>query len=89
MGNTVVPTFLSDKEVTIVWYIWHGHMRENGMTKLSRRGFTKRRQSTKKTLDYIHFDIWGLVMVSSKGGAYYLLTIIDNFFKRLWIFFLK
>lgn len=43
----------------------------------------------KGTLDYIHFDLWGLMGVTSKGCAYYLLSIINDFSRKVWIFFLK
>ena len=51
--------------------------------------FTKGIHSTKGTLDYIYSDLQGTGRVPSRGGANYLLTIIDNYFRKVWVFFLK
>jgi hypothetical protein len=45
---------------------------------------------TKGTLDYIHSDLWGPSREPSKdNGSRYLLTFIDDFFRKVWIYFLK
>ncbi|GAV73691.1 gag_pre-integrs domain-containing protein [Cephalotus follicularis] len=45
---------------------------------------------TKGTLDYIHSELWGLSSVPSKGGgARYMLTFIDDFSRKVWVYFLK
>lgn len=44
---------------------------------------------TKGTLDYIHSDLWGPSRVPSKGGARYMLTFIDDFSRKVWVYFLK
>ena len=31
--------------------------------------------------DYVHSDLYGLAKVPSKGGARYMLTFIDDFFR--------
>ena len=51
--------------------------------------FTKGIHNTKETLDYIYFELWGPFRVPLKEGASYVLTIIDDFSKKVWIFFLK
>ena len=38
---------------------------------------------TKDTLDYIHSDVWGPSQVPSKGGASYLLTLIDDYSRKV------
>ena len=38
---------------------------------------------TKDTLDYIHSDVCGPSQVPSKGGASYLLILIDGYFKKI------
>jgi transposase InsO family protein len=44
----------------------------------------------KGTLDYIHSDLWGPSRESSKGNdSYYLITFIDDFSKKIWVYFLK
>jgi len=44
---------------------------------------------TKGTLDYIHSDVWGLSQVPSKGKAHFLLTSIDDFSRKVWVYPLK
>ena len=44
---------------------------------------------TKDTLDYIHSDVCGPSQVLSKGGASYLLTLIDNYSRKVWVYPLK
>ena len=45
--------------------------------------------NTKETLDYLYSNLWGPSKVPSNEGANYMLTIIDDFSKRVWSFFLK
>jgi hypothetical protein len=41
-------------------------------------------------LDYIHSDLWGPSQISSKGNdSRYILTFIDDFSRKIWIYFLK
>ena len=47
------------------------------------------KHTTKGPLDYIHSDLWGPARVTSVGGASYMLTIIDDFSRKVWSFFLK
>ncbi|KAF3634914.1 putative vacuolar-processing enzyme-like [Capsicum annuum] len=61
---------------------------EGGVLK-KRVRFTKGIHSIKGTLDYIHFDLWGPYRVLSRGGANYILTIIDDYSRKVWVFFLK
>ena len=100
--------------VTILWHMRLGHMSENGMTKLSKRGlldgwsirklkfyehcvFGKQRRvklskgihNTKGTLDYLDSNLWGPSKGPSNGCASYMLTIIDDFSRRIWLFFFK
>ena len=51
--------------------------------------FSKGMRNTKGTLDYLHSDLWGPSRVPSNDGANYMLTIINDFSKRVWTFFLK
>ena len=44
---------------------------------------------TKDTLDYIHSDVWGPSQVPSKGRASYLLTLIDDYSRKVWVYLLK
>jgi transposase InsO family protein len=45
--------------------------------------------STSGTLDYIHSDLWGPSQVPSKGGARYFVTFIDDYSRKVWVYFLK
>jgi len=56
--------------------------------KTKRVRFSSGIHKTKGPLDYIHSDLWGPVRVTSFGGAFYMLTIIDDFSRRVWAFFL-
>ena len=38
---------------------------------------------TKDTLDNIHLDVWGPSQVPSRGGASYLLTLIDDYSRKV------
>jgi hypothetical protein len=44
---------------------------------------------TKGILDYVHADLWGPSHKPSYGGARYMLTIIDDYSRRVWPYFLK
>ena len=57
--------------------------------KQKKVSFSKATHRTKGTLDYIHSDLWGPSRIPSKGGCYYMLTIIDDFSRKLWVYFLK
>ena len=45
--------------------------------------------TTKGTLDYVHADLWGPSRKPSYGGARYMLTIIDDYSRRVWPYFMK
>ena len=51
--------------------------------------FAKVVHETQNHLDYIHFNLWGPSQVPSLGGARYFLTLIDDYFRKVWIYFLK
>ena len=44
---------------------------------------------TKGTLDYIHSDLWGPSRVPSLGGGLYMLTFIDDYSRKVWVYILK
>src|SRR5664279_306881 len=45
--------------------------------------------TTKGTLDYVHADLWGPSRKPSYGGSCYMLTIIDDYSRKVWPYFLK
>ena len=57
--------------------------------KATRVKFAKVVYETQNHLDYIHFNLWGPSQVLSLGGARYFLTLIDDYSRKVWIYFLK
>jgi hypothetical protein len=45
--------------------------------------------TTKGTVDYVHVDLWGPSRKPSYGGARYMITIIDDYSRKVWPYFLK
>ncbi|KAG8488508.1 hypothetical protein CXB51_016430 [Gossypium anomalum] len=104
----IASSSLSDDDIIKLWHMRLGHMSENGIVELSKRGlldgqgicklnfcahcvfgkqkrvrFTRRIHNTKETLEYIHSDLWGPSRMPSRGGANYMLTFIDDFFRKV------
>ena len=52
------------------------------------RVFKAAKHTIDGVLDYIHADVWGPIDVMSKGGAYYFLTFVDDFSKKVWVHYL-
>ena len=57
--------------------------------KQHRVSFTSSLHRTAGILDYIHSDLWGPAPVTSKGGSRYLLTLIDDYSRKVWIYTIK
>ena len=57
--------------------------------KQKKVSFSKAIHRTKGTLDYIHSDLWVPSKVPSRGKCRYMMTIIDDFSRKLWVYFLK
>ena len=51
--------------------------------------FSIANHKTKGRVDYIHSNLWGPSPVYSKGGYQYLLTFIDDYSRKVWVYFLK
>lgn len=51
--------------------------------------FSTATHRTKGILDYIHSDLWGPSKVTSYGGRRYMMTIIDDFSRKVWVYFLR
>jgi hypothetical protein len=45
--------------------------------------------TTEGILDYVDADLWGPSRKHSLGGSHYMLTIIDDYFRRVFPYFLK
>lgn len=60
------------------------------MGKSHKQSFPKANHTTKGILDYVHSDLWGSPNVTpSLFGCKYFLTFIDDYSRRVWIYFLK
>ena len=57
--------------------------------KVTRVKFAKAVHETQNHLDYIHSNLWGPSRVPSLGGTRYFLTLIDDYSRKVWIYFLK
>jgi len=51
--------------------------------------FSISQHKIKGLLDLIHTDVWGPSPEASIGDARYYVTFIDDFSKRVWVYFLK
>ena len=40
-------------------------------------------------LDLVHSDVWEPAPIEARGGARYYVTFIDDFSRKVWIYFLK
>ena len=60
------------------------------MGKQKRVSFTKTLKEPKKVrLEMVHTDVWGPSPVSSLGGSRFYVTFIDDFSRKVWVYFLK
>ena len=57
--------------------------------KHKRVKFSAAVHNTENILDYVHADLWGPSRKPSNGGARYMLTIIDDYSRQVWPYFLK
>ena len=57
--------------------------------KHKRVKFNTSTHTTKGILDYVNLDLWGQSRKTSLGGAWYMLTIIDDYSMKVWPYFLK
>ncbi|KAG8485684.1 hypothetical protein CXB51_019017 [Gossypium anomalum] len=114
ISKAVAFSSLLDDDITKLWHMRLGHISENDMVELSKRGlldgqgicklnfyehcvfgkqkrvqFTRGIHNTKGTFEYIHSNLWGPSRVPSRGGTNYMLTFIDDFSRKFWVFFLK
>ena len=60
------------------------------MGKEKRVSFTKLPREPKKVrLEMVHTDVWGPSQVSSLGGSIFYVTFIDDFIRKVCVYFLK
>src|ERR1044072_5913178 len=59
------------------------------MVKQCRVRFRTGKHTTEGILDYIHSHIWGPTKEPSMGGSRHFVTFIDDFSKKVWVYFMK
>lgn len=59
------------------------------MGKQSKVSFKTGQHTTKGLIDYVHSDVWGPTRVQSMGGSRYFVLFIDDFSKKVWVYFMK
>lgn len=57
--------------------------------KQKRVSFSTGIHCTRGILDYIHSDLWGPSKVPSFIGKRYMMTLTDDFSRKMWVYFLK
>uniref|UniRef100_A0A2N9HCZ1 Integrase catalytic domain-containing protein n=1 Tax=Fagus sylvatica TaxID=28930 RepID=A0A2N9HCZ1_FAGSY len=57
--------------------------------KQPRVSFKTGSHTRKAVLDYVHSHVWGPVSVSSHNSAHYFISFIDDYSRKVWIYFLK
>ena len=57
--------------------------------KQHRVSFKTSSHPSKGVFDYIHSDVWGPVSVSSYSDAQYFVSFIDDYSRKVWIYFMK
>ncbi|CAA7059578.1 unnamed protein product [Microthlaspi erraticum] len=58
--------------------------------KSHKQSFPKAKHTTKGILEYVHSDLWGSPSTpESLGGAKYFISFIDDYSKKLWVYFLR
>lgn len=58
--------------------------------KLARFAFDDGVHSSQYILDYIHFDVWNILLLSfSQSWNIYYLTFVDDYSRFVWIYFMQ
>lgn len=57
--------------------------------KQKKVSFSTTTHSSKGILDYVHSDLWGPSRVSSYSGKCFMMTIINDFSREVWTYFLR
>nr|GEU67730.1 putative polyprotein [Tanacetum cinerariifolium] len=57
--------------------------------KQCRVKFSTDQLTSKEIMEYVHSDLWGPFSVKSQGGCVYFVTFIDDYSRKVWVYFLK
>jgi hypothetical protein len=82
----------SNSDTTNLWHMRLGHMSEQGLHELSKRGLLDEHSISK--LKFCEHCVFGKhkrmsFNTSTLGGSRYMLTIIDDYSRKVWSYFLK
>ncbi|CAA7036371.1 unnamed protein product [Microthlaspi erraticum] len=59
-------------------------------TSVRLKSFTTAKHTSKDVLEYVHSDLWGSLHVTpSLSKCQYYISFVDDFSRKVWIFFLK
>jgi hypothetical protein len=67
----------------------HGVCKRCTLAKHVKATFPSNEHRSKEILDLIHSDVCGLMLVVSIIGSMYYVSFIDDFSRKIWIYFLK
>jgi len=59
------------------------------MGKQRRLKFCHDKHTSTEKLQYVHSDLWGPSPVLSHGRYRYFVTFIDDYSRKVWVYFLK
>lgn len=51
--------------------------------------FTTSTHTTNNISDYVHAVLWGPARTQSIGGARHIMTLVDDYSRRVWLFLIK
>jgi transposase InsO family protein len=57
--------------------------------KHNRVQFKTNTYKTDGIMDYVHSDVWGPVRTASRGGHMYFVIFIDDFSRKVWVYFMQ
>ncbi|TXG73297.1 hypothetical protein EZV62_001876 [Acer yangbiense] len=57
--------------------------------KQHKLSFTTAQHNTKEVTEYAHSNLWRPAKVPTHGGSNCFLSLIDNYFRKVWIYLLK
>ncbi|KAK9209952.1 hypothetical protein WN944_002321 [Citrus x changshan-huyou] len=83
------------EESTKIWHLKLGHMSEQGLKILSKQKLIPRLKSVSLPFcehcvtNLIHFDVWESPDMFIGGGAKYMVTFIDDYSRRCWVYPIK
>ena len=66
-----------------------GTCRRCALGKNVKRSFPDSESKSKGILDLVHSDLCGPMTVASLGGYHYYVTLINDYSRKTWIYFLK